>query len=240
MQRCSSYKITMTVSWELVRKCALIATCKSENPSHDLQVRPLLNVNSNCIWATTWTLGFFNFNSQRVELPKPGAQQSLTATIQETFHKWPWHLLIQSEIQSFVVKFLVGIQEESRSRSWSMTLFNLLAWVCIPRMTEEPCLHHRIVCSGTPCRYLYDLCRLWTWWSKLLLGFLHFDSWFISIRYSQQILGMDKKEISVRRSVWLPWFFLMMFWFASRRLFHRFYEVPRSFCSLPGCYWIII
>jgi hypothetical protein len=40
---------------------------------------------------------------------------------------------------------------------------------------------------------------------------------------------------------------LGQFWFASRLLFHKFYEVPvlsikgsRSFCSLPGCHCIVI
>ena len=53
------------------------------------------------------------------------------------------------------------------------------------------------------------------------------------------VLGVEKK-----RNLGMPFClaamaFLMTFWFASRRLFHRFYEVPvlsrsESFCSLTG------
>ena len=75
--------------------------------------------------------------------------------------------------------------------------------VNIPRMTEETCLHHRIMLRGTLQMLPWPLPTLnmmiEAFFQSIAAGFLHCGSSFISIWYSHgTFLGVEKK-ILVRR-----------------------------------------
>ena len=66
-------------------------------------------------------LGFFKFESQRVEIPKPGARQSVTAIIRETCYL--------ESLSRYPGRISVTCQ-----RSGSVTPFSTM--ICIPQMAD--------------------------------------------------------------------------------------------------------